>query len=82
MLSEGPLLMQAALSPAVGRLSDVHDRKWLATIPPIIAFVGAIVRAKATSMSMLIGGGILVGVTLSTIAIVQAVPSEILPLKY
>ena len=74
--------MQAALSPAVGRLSDVLDRKWLATIPPIIAFVGAIVCAKATSMSMLIGGGILVGVTLSTIAIVQAVPSEILPLKY
>lgn len=74
--------MQAALSPAVGRLSDVLDRKWLATIPPVIAFVGAIVCAKATSMSMLIGGGILVGVTLSTIAIVQSIPSEILPLKY
>lgn len=33
-------------------------------------------------MSMLIGGGILIGTTLSTIAIVQAIPSEILPLKY
>jgi hypothetical protein len=33
-------------------------------------------------MPMLIGGGILIGTTLSTIAIVQAIPSEILPLKY
>ncbi|KKY24835.1 putative mfs drug efflux pump [Diplodia seriata] len=33
-------------------------------------------------MNMLIGGSILVGVTLSTIAIVQSIPSEILPLKY
>jgi MFS family permease len=79
---QGPLLMQAALSPAVGRLSDVLDRKWLATIPPLIAAVGAIISAKATSMSMLIGGGILIGVTLSTIAIVQAIPAEVLPLKY
>ncbi|EKG11270.1 Pyridoxal phosphate-dependent enzyme beta subunit [Macrophomina phaseolina MS6] len=79
---QGPLLMQAALSPIVGRLSDILDRKYLASIPPLIAFVGAVVCAKATSMNMLIGGSILVGVTLSTIAIVQSIPSEILPLKY
>lgn len=79
---QGPLLMQSVLSPIVGRLSDVLDRKYLAAIPPLIAFVGAIISAKATSMSMLIGGGILIGTTLSTIAIVQAIPSEILPLKY
>lgn len=74
--------MQSVLSPIVGRLSDVLDRKWLASIPPLIAFAGAVISAKATSMSMLIGGGILIGVTLSTIAIVQAIPSEVLPLKY
>jgi hypothetical protein len=74
--------MQSVLSPIVGRLSDVLDRKYLASIPPLIAFVGAVISAKATSMSMLIGGGILIGVTLSTIAIVQAIPSEVLPLKY
>ena len=33
-------------------------------------------------MTMLIGGGILIGTTLSTIAIVQAIPAEVLPLKY
>ena len=81
-LPEGPLLMQSVLSPIVGRLSDVLDRKWLAAIPPLIAFAGAVISAKATSMTMLIGGGILIGVTLSTIAIVQAIPSEVLPLKY
>ena len=79
---QGPLLMQSVLSPFVGRLSDVLDRKYMAAIPPLIAFVGAIVSAKATSMAMLIGGGILIGVTLATIAIVQAIPSEVLPLKY
>ncbi len=79
---QGPLLVQAALSPIVGRLSDVLDRKYLAAIPPWIAFAGAIISAKATSMAMLIGGGILIGITLPTIAIVQAIPSEVLPLKY
>lgn len=79
---QGPLLMQSVLSPIVGRLSDVLDRKYLASVPPLIAFVGAVISAKATSMSMLIGGGVLIGTTLSTIAIVQAIPSEILPLKY
>lgn len=79
---QGPLLMQSVLSPIIGRLSDVLDRKYLAAVPPLVAFVGAIISAKATSMSMLIGGGILIGTTLATIAIVQAIPSEILPLKY
>lgn len=54
---QGPLLMQSVLSPIVGRLSDVLDRKYLCVIPPLVAFVGAVVSAKATSMSMLIGGG-------------------------
>ncbi|KAI0177586.1 major facilitator superfamily domain-containing protein [Pestalotiopsis sp. NC0098] len=79
---QGPLLMQSVLSPIVGRLSDVLNRKYLAALPPLIAFAGAVISAKATSMSMLIGGGILIGTTLPTIAIVQAIPSEILPLKY
>lgn len=74
--------MQSVLSPIVGRLSDVLDRKYLASIPPLVAFIGAVISAKATSMSMLIGGGVLIGTTLSTIAIVQAIPSEILPMKY
>ncbi|KJX97170.1 hypothetical protein TI39_contig541g00017 [Zymoseptoria brevis] len=78
----GPLLVQVALSPVLGRLSDVLDRKYLAGLPPLVAFAGAVISAKATSMSMLIGGGILIGFTLPTIAIVQAIPSEILPLKY
>ncbi|KAI0860576.1 major facilitator superfamily domain-containing protein [Xylaria cubensis] len=78
---QGPLLIQSVLSPIVGRLSDVLDRKYLAAIPPLIAFVGAVVSATAQSMPVLIGGGVLIGTTLSTISIVQAIPSEILPLK-
>ncbi|KAH7413987.1 major facilitator superfamily domain-containing protein [Phaeosphaeria sp. MPI-PUGE-AT-0046c] len=79
---QGPLLMQTVLSPLVGRLSDVLDRKLFASIPPLIAVAGSIICARSTSMDMLIGGGILVGFTLATISIVQSIPSEILPLKY
>ncbi|KEF51203.1 uncharacterized protein A1O9_12706 [Exophiala aquamarina CBS 119918] len=79
---QGPLLIQSALAPTIGRLSDVLDRRYLASLPPLIAFAGAVISARATSMNMLIGGGILIGVTLSTVSIVHAIPSEVLPLKY
>lgn len=81
-MPQGPLLIQAVLSPLMGRLSDVLDRKLFATVPPLIACVGSIVCAKATSMNMLIGGGILIGVTLASVSVVQSIPSEVLPLKY
>ncbi|KAI0598932.1 major facilitator superfamily domain-containing protein [Biscogniauxia sp. FL1348] len=79
---QGPLLMQSVLSPVVGRLSDVLDRKLLAALPPLVACAGAVVSATATSMGMLVGGGILIGTTLATISVVQAIPAEILPLKF
>ncbi|EME88906.1 uncharacterized protein MYCFIDRAFT_201708 [Pseudocercospora fijiensis CIRAD86] len=79
---QGPLLMQSVLSPFMGRLSDVLDRKMLSAVPPLIAFAGAVISAKANSMGMLIGGGILIGTTLATISIVQSIPSEVLPMKY
>ncbi len=56
--------MQSVLSPIVGRLSDTLDGSTFAAVPPLIAFAGAVVSAKATSMNMLIGGGILIGITL------------------
>lgn len=74
--------MQSVLSSLVGRLSDVLDRKLFATIPPLIGCIGAVICAKATSISMLIGGGILIRTTLAVISIVQSIPSEILPLKH
>ncbi|KAG4412715.1 hypothetical protein IFR04_014146 [Cadophora malorum] len=79
---QGPLLMQAVLSPIVGRLSDVVDRRYLASVPPLIAFAGAVMSARANSMATLIGGGILIGVTLSTVSVVQAIPAEVLPMKF
>jgi len=79
---QGPLLIQAVLSPIVGRLSDVVDRRYLASLPPLIAFAGAVVSAQAQSMSTLIGGGVLIGVTLTSVSITQAIPAEVLPLKY
>ena len=74
--------MQSVLSPIFGRLSDVLDRKWTVSIPFIFSFIGACVSAKAKSMNVLIGGSILIGVGRGTLAILLAIPSEILPLKY
>jgi MFS family permease len=79
---QGPLLIQAVISPLIGRLSDVLDRKYLAIVPTTLSLIGAIISAKAESMSTLVGGGILIGCTLATSSIVQAIPSEVLPLKY
>lgn len=39
--------MQSVLSPLVGRLSDVLDRKHLASLPPLAAAVGTIISARA-----------------------------------
>lgn len=33
-------------------------------------------------MNLLIAGGVLYGITLATLSIVQSIPAEILPLKY
>ncbi|ORY16078.1 major facilitator superfamily domain-containing protein [Clohesyomyces aquaticus] len=79
---QGPLLMQSILSPTVGRLSDVLDRKYMSAIPPLFAFAGAVISAKAQNMSMLIGGSILIGLTLSTAPIIHAIQAEVLPLKF
>ena len=70
------------LSPVVGRLSDLLDRRYMVAAPPLVAAMGAIVSAQASSMSMLIGGGVLIGVTLPSAAVVHAIQAEVLPLKY
>lgn len=74
--------MQCVLGPVLGRLSDVVSRKYLAALLPLLGFAGSVVSARASFMNALIGGGILIGGTLSTISIVQAIPSEVLPLKF
>lgn len=76
------MLVQAVLSPIVGRLSDVLGRKVFAAIPPLIACAGSVVCAKADSMAELVGGGVLLGTTLATRAVVQSILAEILPLKH
>ncbi|KAI0470785.1 MFS general substrate transporter [Xylariaceae sp. FL0804] len=79
---QAPLLVQSVLSPVVGRLSDVLDRKLLAAAPPLVALAGAVVSARAATMAELVGGGVLIGTALATISVVQSIPSEVLPLKY
>lgn len=74
--------MQAVLNPILGRLSDILDRKMLVTVTPLIAFAGSVMSARAKDMNMLIAGGVLYGINLATISIVQSIPAEILPLKY
>lgn len=82
MQTQGPLLMQSVLCPIVGRLSDVFDRKYLASSLLAVATIGSIVSAKAETINTLIGGGILIGVGLASLGIIVAIPAEVLPLKY
>ena len=79
---QGPLLIQSILSPSYGRLSDILDRRYMVAIPPLFAFVGAIVSARATTMETLIGAGFLIGVTLPSASIVHAIQAEVLPNKF
>ena len=79
---QAPLLVQSAISPFLGRLSDAFGRKWFAVVPPLVAFVGSVIAAKATTMNMLIGGGVLIGPTLATISIVQSISAEIMPRRW
>ena len=74
--------MQAVLCPIVGRLSDVVSHQYVASIQLTIAFAGSCVSARATGINELIGGGILIGVGLSSLGIIVAIPAEVLPLKY
>ena len=79
---QGPLLIQSILSPPVGRLSDVLDRRYMVALPPLIAVAGAVVSATATSMDTLIGGGMLIGFTLPSASIIHAIQAEVMPNKY
>ncbi len=79
---QGPLLMQSALSPIVGRLSDVLDRRGLVTAAPLVACAGAVVSATARSMPVLVGGGVLIGAVLATVPVVHAITAEILPREF
>jgi hypothetical protein len=49
--------MQSVFSPIVGYLSDILDRKYLASIPPFVAFAGADIFAKSTSIPLQVNFG-------------------------
>jgi MFS family permease len=75
-------LVQAALCPIFGRLSDDYARKPIVVIPPLIAAAGSFLGAKAQDMNTLIAGYVMIGMTLATVGVVQAIPAEVLPAKY
>ncbi|KAG4411839.1 hypothetical protein IFR04_015023 [Cadophora malorum] len=79
---QAPLLMQSAISPFFGRISDEFGRKGLSVAAPALAFIGSVISAKASSMGMLISGAVLVGPTLATISVVQSIAAEIMPMKW
>ena len=79
---QAPLLMQSVLSPILGRLSDIVGRKVLVCTLPLISFAGACICAKSSNINELIGGSVMTGCALATLAMANAIPSEVLPLKY
>ncbi|CAD6587966.1 MAG: hypothetical protein CYPHOPRED_004210, partial [Cyphobasidiales sp. Tagirdzhanova-0007] len=75
-----PNLGQACLSPALAHASDQFgSRKWFILVPTMVSIIGAIVAGTSKSFGALCVGQALVGMSLTTVPLVYAVPSEILP---
>ncbi|KAF2815280.1 trichothecene efflux pump [Mytilinidion resinicola] len=78
-------LAGSVLTPVVGRLSDIFERKIFLLVGNLIGFVGCVVSATCHSMGALIGAGVLIGLSsaahsLSLTCIAEMVPKRSRPL--
>ncbi|EON67606.1 hypothetical protein W97_06974 [Coniosporium apollinis CBS 100218] len=73
--------LAVCLAP-VGRLSDIFGRRWFFIGGGVISVAGSIVCATATSIPMLIGGNVLLGIATATQLSFHFVMGELVPMKY
>ncbi|CAM1503361.1 Fc.00g081370.m01.CDS01 [Cosmosporella sp. VM-42] len=65
-----------------GRLSDIFGRRYVILVGQVIAVCGAIVAATARSISALIAGSTLLGLSLGFILVIFSAVPELCPYKY
>lgn len=66
----------------VGRLSDLFGRRWFFILGSILALIGCIVSATATSIPILIGGTVLIGFASASQLSYPFVLGELIPFKH
>lgn len=74
-------LTQAVMLTIVGRLSDLFGRRYCQIGGTALALIGCIVGAAATSINMLIGANVLIGLGSSTQVSFPYLIAEIVPIK-
>ncbi|ROT39089.1 MFS general substrate transporter [Sodiomyces alkalinus F11] len=73
--------LAVCLAP-VGRLSDIFGRRYYFIGGALLAVIGSIICATATSIPALIGGNVFLGVASATQLSFHFVVGELLPMKY
>jgi MFS family permease len=66
----------------VGRISDIFGRRWIFIGGAALGVIGSIVSATAQSISTLIGGMTLIGISASTQLSYYYVMGELVPMRY
>ncbi len=73
------LLAAAAATPLIGRLADLLDKKQVLLGVLVIVLIGSVVAATTTSLSLLIAGRVLQGVSFALYPICVAILRDELP---
>src|ERR1700744_2539039 len=69
----------AAVAPVVGRLGDIYGRRNFLLVGNLLAMIGTVVAATATTVNSAIVGGTFVGVATSMRQLAWACLGEIVP---
>ncbi|KAJ5647716.1 siderophore iron transporter [Penicillium lividum] len=75
-------IFTTVLTPPVSQAADYWGRKWFLAVLMSFGFAGSLVIGRATSISMVIGGFCLVGLSFGSQSLIFAVVSEVLPRKH
>ncbi|KAK2747915.1 hypothetical protein FQN57_001506 [Myotisia sp. PD_48] len=75
-------LTMAVFMLLVGRLSDLFGRRWLMIGGQILAIIGCIVAATASSVPIMIGAMVLIGIAASAQQCFAIICNEIVPMRF
>src|SRR4249919_311490 len=73
------LLAAAAATPLIGRLADLHNKKHVLFVVPLIVLVGSVLAATTSSLPLLLVARVLQGVSFSLYPICVAILRDELP---
>jgi MFS family permease len=75
-------ILTVVLCPIFSKGSDYWGRKWFLVVPTLFGAVGSVFVSRASSMSMIIAGFTLIGVSFGAQSLLHTVASEVLPRRW